>query len=102
GAQMREGFRTVLVKTKQGTAIRGVAKHEDTFSVQIVDEEQKLHLLLKKDLASVEHPYTSLMPKIRLSTDELDNLVAFLMRYDAGAIPAGLWHPAADFNVTYA
>jgi alcohol dehydrogenase (cytochrome c) len=99
--QISEGFETVEVKTKRGTSIRGVAKNEDTFSIQLLDMQGKLHLLLKKDLAEVSHPHTSLMPARSLSPGDLDNLVAFLMHYDPASIPAPEWRPAADFNVTY-
>jgi alcohol dehydrogenase (cytochrome c) len=100
-AKIGEGFQTVEVKTKKGTAIRGVAKHEDTFSIQILDTREKLHLLLKRDVAEVKHTHKSLMPAPPLAKSDLDNLVAFLMRYDPAAIPPPDWHPAADFNVTY-
>ena len=63
-AQQREGFDTVEVKTKQGVTIRGAAKHEDTFSIQVLDQKGKLHLLLKKDLAEVNHTHKSPMPAI--------------------------------------
>ena len=58
-AQMRAGFETVEVKTKAGATILGAARHEDTFSIQILDRNEKLHLLLKKDLAARE-PYAQI------------------------------------------
>jgi hypothetical protein len=30
-----------------GQLVRGVTKNEDTFSIQIMDENEKLHMLLK-------------------------------------------------------
>jgi PQQ-dependent dehydrogenase (methanol/ethanol family) len=100
-AVVRTGFDTVEVKTRQGLAIRGVARHEDTFSIQIIDANAKLHLLLKKDLAGLKHTHKSMMPAAKISRAEVDDLVAFLIRYDPARIALPEWHPAADFNVSY-
>jgi alcohol dehydrogenase (cytochrome c) len=99
-ADMPEGFETVEVKTRAGAVVRGVAKHEDTFSIQIMDSREKLHLLLKSDLISVEHPRKSLMPA---AAGQIDDLIAFLARYDPASIgPDTQWTPSADLNVTFA
>lgn len=101
-ADLRPGFETVEAITTQGASIRGVAKHEDTFSIQIMDERERLHLLSKDNLASLKHLRKSLMPTIPLPGEALDNLLAFLTRYDAARIEPAEWRPAADFNVAYA
>ncbi|MBL8174321.1 MAG: PQQ-binding-like beta-propeller repeat protein [Bryobacterales bacterium] len=36
-----------------------------------------------------------------LGATDGENVIAFLMKYDAGKIAAGEWKPAADFNVTF-
>ncbi len=99
-AKLAEGFRTVEVKTKAGATIRGVKKNDDTFSVQMMDTAGRLHLLLKKDLASFEEPYRSLMPGAARNTAEVNHLLAFLVRGKAVAPPD--WTPSHDLNVTYA
>lgn len=99
GAKLREGFETVEVKTKAGASIRGVKKNDDTFSVQLMDTNERLHLLMKKDLASFETPFRSLMPKA--DSAHVNHLIAFLLKGERGA-PSAEWTPASDLNVTYA
>ena len=74
-------YDTVEVETTGGETIRGVAKNEDTFSLQLLDTEQRLHLFQKKDLKSISHERKSLMPlysETILSASELQDLVAYL------------------------
>ena len=40
-AHMSAGFETVEVKTKSGATILGAARHEDTFSIQLFDRNEK-------------------------------------------------------------
>ena len=64
-----------------GDRIVGVAKNEDAFSLQLFGQDEKLHLLLKKDLREVVHERRSLMPtytEVMLSSDELHDLLAYL------------------------
>ncbi len=60
--QMR-GFEAVEVRLRDGSQIRGVLKNQDTFSVQVMDQGEKLHMLAKKDAASVRLTGKSLMPE---------------------------------------
>lgn len=74
-------YDTVTVVTRAGERIVGIARNEDTFSVQLLDTNQQLHLLLKSDLESVEHERKSLMPAYAeeaLSEADLRDLVAYL------------------------
>jgi cytochrome c oxidase cbb3-type subunit 3 len=78
-------YDTVIVVTKSGERVQGVAKNEDTFSIQMIDVEQQLRVFLKKDLAEVRHERVSLMPAYSeesLSTEKLRNVVAYLETLD--------------------
>ena len=97
---LREGYRTAEVRTAGGL-IRGVIKNEDTFSLQIMDEHEKLHMLLKSEVQDVSHPARSLMPRIQLSNSDVDNLCAFLKTGDPAEIAPGPWLPASDLNVSF-
>ena len=71
----------IKIKTNDGQDIRGVRRNEDTFSIQLMDERDQIHLFQKKDLASLTYVTESLMPSDygkRLSLDELQNLIAYL------------------------
>jgi len=76
-------YDTVTAVTKEGERVIGVAKNEDAFSLQLLGQDDKLHLFLKKDLRDVIHERRSLMPaytESRLSNQELQNLLAYLSK----------------------
>ena len=50
---LRPNFETLELTFNTGAKLRGVRKNEDTFSVQVMDEQERLHLLLKKDLRAI-------------------------------------------------
>ena len=41
---LRDGYRTGEVRTGDGSVIRGVIKNEDTFSLQMMDDHERLHM----------------------------------------------------------
>jgi cytochrome c oxidase cbb3-type subunit III len=74
-------YDTVTVVTKQGQRFTGVAKNEDTFSIQLMDQREQLHFFTKDQLKEVIHERKSLMPAYDtsvLSDKELQDLVAYL------------------------
>jgi putative heme-binding domain-containing protein len=74
-------YDTVTVVTAGGQKIVGVAKNEDTFSIQLLDTNQRLQFFLKKDLKEVTHERKSLMPAYSeqmLKPADLQDLVAYL------------------------
>lgn len=75
------GYEPVVAITREGTRIAGVRKNEDTFSLQIMDQQERFHLLLKRDLKEVSYEKESLMPQYderMLSEKELQDVVAYL------------------------
>ncbi|MCX6586901.1 MAG: PQQ-dependent dehydrogenase, methanol/ethanol family [Acidobacteria bacterium] len=97
-AKLRAGFRTVNVKLRDGRTLTGVAKNEDTFSIQLMDRQEKLHLLDKAGVSAVTPTHQSLMPAAKLTPAETNDVLAFLK---AGKVEAAEWKPAADWNVTW-
>jgi putative heme-binding domain-containing protein len=74
-------WNTVTVVTSTGEKIVGVARNEDTFSIQLMDRHQNLHLLLKNNLQEVTREEKSLMPAYAddmLNAGELRDLVSYL------------------------
>ena len=102
----RENFDPVEVVFRDGRVLRGVAKNQDIFSIQLLDEEEKLHLLLKKDLKRITRCPELLTPAFSLKPSELDDVIAFLMA-DPSRHPSLLgqpfakWEPAPDLNVSF-
>jgi len=81
-AHLAVGYDTVRVVTRSGSTITGVLRNEDTFSLQVMDAKEALHLLLKEDLAEITYPKNSLMPdypEARLDGAKLRDVVAYLV-----------------------
>jgi putative heme-binding domain-containing protein len=77
------GFEPVKVVTTDGHTFEGVAKNEDSFSLQIMDRDQHLQMFTRNELREVIHSTQSLMPAgydQKLSPAEFENLLAFLSR----------------------
>jgi len=77
------GFAPVTVVDKNGQRLSGIAKNNDAFSIQILDEHNKLHTYDKKTLRSAVVSQKSLMPHNydkTLSPQELQDLLAMLSR----------------------
>jgi PQQ-dependent dehydrogenase (methanol/ethanol family) len=72
-------YRAVTVRMRNGQSIRGIAKNESAFDLQLLGVDGKLHLLNKDQVTDVVREKT-LMPKVAASPDELRNLVAYLSR----------------------
>jgi PQQ-dependent dehydrogenase (methanol/ethanol family) len=98
---LRRGFETVEVHLRSGELIRGARKNEDTFSIQIMDARERLHMLLKQDITGIDAPKKSLMPTQVLPPQDLDDLVAFLKSPVTSGLDPAPWLPSLDLNVTF-
>jgi putative heme-binding domain-containing protein len=80
-SQMMPINRPVRLVTKDGTVINGRRLNEDTYSVQIIDDRERLHSLLKSELREFTISTTSPMPsyKGRLSDEEIADMLAYLL-----------------------
>jgi PQQ-dependent dehydrogenase (methanol/ethanol family) len=79
-------YRAVTVRLRDGQTIRGIAKNENAFDLQLLSLDGKLHLLSKDQVTEVIRE-KSLMPKVDASAAEMRNLVAYLssLRFDPTA-----------------
>jgi putative heme-binding domain-containing protein len=78
-----DGFRPVIVTMKDGKKIRGVAKNNSNYSIQVLDNGGKLHLLDKKDVKEAFFRDKTWMPDDyakRLTETEKNDLLAFLAK----------------------
>jgi len=79
-------YETVTVVTQDGHQIKGVTLNEDSFSIQMVDTSEQLHLFEKDKLKSCETSRKSLMPAYNrdmLSDQDLDDIIAYIERVAA-------------------
>ena len=73
--------RFVRAVTRDGKTVRGRRLNEDSYTVQIMDEQERLVSLVKADLREYTVIKTSAMPSYRdtLSSDERADVVAYLL-----------------------
>lgn len=79
-------YETVTVVTADGKQIKGVTLNEDSFSVQIMDTSEQIHLLEKDKLKSFQKTRESSMPQYNrdtLSDKDLEDIVAILLSVGA-------------------
>ena len=67
--------------TRDGKVITGRRLNEDTYSVQLTDEEGRLHSLAKSELKEFNISTKSTMPSYEkeLTRDELADVVSYLL-----------------------
>ena len=72
---------TMVVTREDGSVIRGLRNHEDSFSMRIMDEQENLRSFSKSAIRAYERIKDSTMPGYAqsLTTEELDDLVAYLV-----------------------
>ena len=75
------GRQHVYFSTKDGRTLRGRRLNEDTYSVQIIDEQENLVSLAKSDVRILIVGTESKMPSYadRLTADELADVIAYLV-----------------------
>ncbi len=85
--QVAPGFRVVTVRLRDGRTIRGLAKNESNYDLQLEDLTGHLHLLLKSDIAQETQEPGSIMPATRATPAQAQDLVAYLTRLTTTAQP---------------
>jgi putative heme-binding domain-containing protein len=80
-SQMMPINRPVRVVTRSGTVISGRRLNEDTYTLQLIDERERLHSLVKTDLREYTISRTSPMPsfKATFSPEETADVIAYLL-----------------------
>jgi putative heme-binding domain-containing protein len=73
--------RPVRIVMRDGRTIRGRRLNEDTHSVQVIDEKERLMSIVKKDVRSLDVVKESTMPAYagKLTDNEIADVVAYLL-----------------------
>jgi len=81
GGSMLPGNRPVRAVTLDGKVINGRRLNEDTYSVQLIDEQERLRSLAKADLREFVVLKSTPMPSLKdkFSSQELADLEAYLL-----------------------
>lgn len=76
------GYQGVTAVTKDGRTISGVARSRTNYSILILDNSGKLHVLSTAELREMKLSQHSPMPsyKQRLNAEEVNNVIAYLSR----------------------
>jgi putative heme-binding domain-containing protein len=90
-AEIYKEYYTVVVVTKSGETIRGLALNEDDLSIQIRDINGNPTSFLKENLKTTYREQRSIMPSFatRLSGTEIDDVVAYLRTLKGPPIAIG-------------
>jgi putative heme-binding domain-containing protein len=80
-ASIQPANRFVRAVTRDGKTVRGRRLNEDSYTVQIMDEQERLVSLVKADLREYTVIKTSAMPSYKdtLSSDERADVIAYLL-----------------------
>jgi PQQ-dependent dehydrogenase (methanol/ethanol family) len=84
-ADVADGYQQVEVKLTDGELIRGFARNESGFDLQLQTVDGGLRSIVTGRIAEQTRKPGSLMPRFTGSDVELENLVAFLSRLDGSA-----------------
>ena len=73
--------RPVRITMRDGRFVRGRRLNEDTYSVQIIDADERLESIVKRDIRTMDVETSSPMPAYgnRLDADEIADLLAYLL-----------------------
>lgn len=73
--------RPVRIVTKDGREVKGRRLNEDTYTVQIIDDQERLASFVKADLKAYELGQASPMPSIEktFTAEEVSDLIAYLL-----------------------
>jgi len=80
--EFSQEYETVNVETRDGQKLTGVVLNEDSFTLQMMDTSEKLHLFDKASLRSFAKTRESLMPAYdpkMLNDKDLNDIVSFLL-----------------------
>ena len=82
-ATSTRNYKAITVTLKNGKTLKGVARNRTNYSLQLQDAQGNLHLINMADVAAMNLSKSSPMPKDfakKLSTNEIDDLVAYLAK----------------------
>lgn len=80
-AQVESEYWSIVATTSAGRTVRGTRLNEDTYSLQIREEDGRLVSLLKRNMKDIQLIRRSPMPSFadKLSDAQIDNVIAWLI-----------------------
>jgi len=99
-AQLTPGFGVISARLHDGRLLRGFARNESNYDLQLQTLDGKLHLLQRQEIAELTREPASLMPELRATQEEMRNLLAYLSRLAGATVGAGPALGAAPSSVS--
>ena len=78
GSRIVPGYEMVSLELKNGRSVRGFARNRTGFGIVVQDLRGGFHSLSLDQVTGVSHENASLMPAVKASAEDLQNLLAFL------------------------
>jgi len=79
-AHITPGYELVTVKLRNGNTLRGFARNRSNFDIHVEDLQGKLHLLEEGQIVSIVQETQSVMPPVKATPEEWQDLLAYLSR----------------------
>ena len=80
GKRIAAGYKLVSVRLRTGEDLRGFARNQSDFDVELQDFSGRFHLLHEQDVSEIRYEKRSLMPPVRATQKEFEDLIAYLSR----------------------
>ena len=72
------GYQVVSVQLKDGSSLRGFARNQSSYDLQLQDFEGHFHFLQQSDIVRIDQDKKPLMPSVHLDKTDMDDLLAYL------------------------
>ena len=79
-ARIAPGYELVTVQLRDGNTLRGFARSRSNFDLRLQDLKGRIHLLQEGQITAIHEENTSPMPAVKASSEELQDLIAYLSR----------------------
>lgn len=80
------GYRVIQAELRDGRKIRGFARNESSYDLQLQDFDGRLYLLRTEEIARVVREEKPLMPRVGAGASEMHDLLAYLSRLSEQAV----------------
>ncbi len=91
-----ERYAVATVQLRTGETVRGFIRNESGFDLQMQGFDNRLHLLKRSDVATIQRDPHPAMPKVEARAETMQNLLAFLARPRSARLPAAPIDKAAS------
>ncbi len=80
GTDVDREYQQVVLVASDGRILQGMRLSENSFYIQLIDEQDRLYTVTKADIDELKRPTQSLMPSFEkeLSPEELEDLIAYV------------------------